>query len=198
MSFLLAHIGPGEHGLVQGLLHPITGADHLVAAVAVGLLARLCVARGPARASDAQERRAGSPATRALTFPLAFVIGMTVGGTLARLGVALPGVEFGIALSLVAVGVALAFRKIGPTPVAAGALAIFAAFHGHAHLAEYDAATGLAGYAVGLVLATALLHAAGVGLTLAADRFKLPTLALARAAGVATLAFGVLKLAGIA
>src|SRR4051812_12300325 len=118
MDLLLAHILPGQHGFFAGLMHPISGADHLIAAVGVGVLASLGVAREPARGSDGENRRAGSPATR-IAIPASFVTGMTIGGTLALLRIPLPGVEAGIALSLVAVGVALTLRKLAPEWIAA-------------------------------------------------------------------------------
>lgn len=188
MLSLLAHAGHGEHSFFAGFLHPITGLDHLMAAVAVGILTTR-LAREPARASTADE---------GLALPAAFIGGMTLGGLLARLGIALPDVEFGIALSLIAVGLALSLRRIGPTWIAASVLASLAVFHGHAHLAEYAQTTGLAGYAIGLIAGTATLHAAGIALALSADRFKLPAMTFARAAGAVALTVGVLKITGLA
>lgn len=197
MDPILAHILPGQHGFFAGLMHPITGADHLVAAVGVGVLATLGVAREPARGSDNRERRAGSPATR-IVLPASFVSGMTLGGALALLGVSLPHVEAGIALSLVAVGVALTLRKLGPEWIAATVLALLAVFHGHAHLSEADPSNGIAAFAVGLIAATALLHAVGIAIATLVARTKFSPIAFARVAGAATVAFGVLKLAGVA
>lgn len=92
---------------------------------------------------------------------------MAVGGALGMTGVALPYVEIGIAVSVVALGVVLAFQWKFPLAVAAVLVGLFAIFHGHAHGGEMpDAASGVE-YGAGFVLATALLHCAGIGLGLA-------------------------------
>ena len=174
----MAHPGHGEHGFNAGFMHPINGLDHLVAAIAVGVLAT----------------RIGGRAVWLL--PATFLTGMGVGGVLGHLAVPLPGVEWGILLSILAIGFAIVLKNAGPLAVTAVATACFAVFHGHAHLAEYEWATGVAGYVVGLVLATAALHAAGVGVALGVKQSGKAQ--LVRALGVLVIAFGVLKLAGMA
>ena len=145
-SDALAHTGL-EHALsfASGFKHPFTGLDHMLAMVAVGLWA-------------------GLNGGRALwTWPMAFVGVMLLGGVLGMAGVALPLVESGILASVVVLGllVLVAVRL----PVAAGAalVALFALLHGHAHGAELpgDAAAGT--YAAGFAIATAVLHAVGIG-----------------------------------
>lgn len=167
-----AHTGVGSvEGFGHGLLHPLSGLDHVLAMVAVGLWAGLV--GGRAR----------------IAYPAAFVVTMVAAGVWGMSGGSLPGVEVGIALSIVILGAAIAL-KASP-PLAAGALAcgIFAIFHGFAHGAELpENASGLA-YAAGFVVATAALH--GAGLILAS--------ALAvRAPLVARVAGGGLVIAGIA
>ncbi|GJD51864.1 hypothetical protein OPKNFCMD_4623 [Methylobacterium crusticola] len=149
-----AHAGHGDAaGLAQGFAHPLGGADHLLAMVAVGLLA---AARGG----------------RALwAVPLAFLGMMALGGALGAAGTALPFVEAGIGLSVVAFGLAAALGAGLPLAAAAALVGFFALFHGHAHGAEMpETASGLA-YGLGFLAATALLHAAGLGLGLLAGRF---------------------------
>lgn len=174
----LAHPGHGAAaGLAQGFAHPLSGADHLLAMVAVGLLA---AARGG----------------RALwAVPLAFLGMMAVGGALGAAGIALPFVETGIGLSVVAFGLAAAFGAGLPLAAALALVGAFAVFHGHAHGAEMpETASGLA-YGLGFLAASALLHLAGIGLGLAAGRVAqgraLPFAGAAVAvAGVAVLAGG--------
>lgn len=178
-AFILAHAGSGEHGLLAGFLHPITGLDHLLAAVAVGVLAQ----------------QLGKHA--AVILPIAFVSGMLVGGGLARTGVALPGVELGIVASLLAVGLAVALRRAGSIWACATAAGVLAIFHGHAHLAEYETTTGLAGYVTGLLVATGLLHATGVGAASALAQMNQPKLEPVRVIGGIVFVFGAFKLAGI-
>lgn len=150
-SAALAH--PGHDGMVgaaAGFAHPFGGADHLLAMLAVGLIAAL---------------RGG----RALwAVPLAFLAMMGLGAGLGMAGLALPFVESAILASLVAFGVLALLSRRLPTALLAGLVGAFAVFHGHAHGAEMpETASGLA-YALGFVGATALLHAAGLGLGLLA------------------------------
>lgn len=138
-----AHTGTGS-GLGGGLLHPILGWDHLLAAFAVGLWA----ARERSRA--------------VILLPVAFLAAMSVGIVLGIGGIALPGVEPALLLSLVVVGAALAFTRRAPLGVAAALLATFGTFHGFAHGAESAAASLLTTYGLGLLTATAALHGLGL------------------------------------
>ncbi|AWB23117.1 urease accessory protein [Methylobacterium currus] len=172
-----AHPGHGDAGgLVHGFAHPLSGADHLLAMVAVGLLA---AARGG----------------RALwAVPLAFLGMMAVGGALGAAGIALPFVEAGIGLSVVAFGLAAALGAGLPLAAALALVGAFAVFHGYAHGAEMpETASGLT-YGIGFLAASGLLHLAGIGLGLAAGR-----VAQGRAlpfAGAAVAVAGVAVLAG--
>ncbi len=172
----LAHTGHGSvDGFGHGLMHPLTGLDHLLAMVAVGLWAGLV--GGRAR----------------IAYPAAFVAVMVLAGIWGMMGGTLPGVEIGIAGSVIALGAAIAL-KLSP-PVAGGALVcgLFALFHGFAHGAELPEQAGGLGYALGFVISTAALH--GVGLVLASTlAARLPL--LARMAGGALVLAGVAILAG--
>jgi urease accessory protein len=168
----LAHTGVGAvHGFGAGLMHPLTGPDHLLAMVAVGLWAGLV--GGRAR----------------LTYPLAFVAMMVVAGLWGMSGASLPGVEIGIAVSVVILGLAIALKATPPLAAGTAACAIFAIFHGYAHGAELPEGASSLGYAAGFVLATAALH--GIGLALAG-------VLAARAPLLARVAGGGLVLAGVA
>jgi urease accessory protein len=146
-TMAMAHTGVGAAGgFAHGFWHPITGLDHVLAMVLVGVLA-------------------WQLGGRALWLvPATFVLVMAAGGALAVAGVALPLVELGIALSVVVLGAAVAFGIRAPVAVAMGIAGLFAIFHGHAHGAEMPAdASGLA-YGIGFMIATAALHLGGLGL----------------------------------
>lgn len=142
-----AHVGGGDMtGLMHGFMHPIGGADHVLAMIAVGLLAA----------------RLGGRALWLL--PLSFMTMMAAGGALGVGGVHLPLAEFAVGLSVVAFGAVIALRIRMPVAIAMALVGFFAIFHGHAHGAEMpDSVSGLE-YALGFLSATALLHACGVGL----------------------------------
>lgn len=131
-------------GFVSGVLHPVLGFDHLVAMVAVGLWGA----------------QLGRPAVWAL--PITFPTVMALGGLLGVLRVPLPMVEVGVAGSAIALGMLVATCARPSLPVAASIVAVFAIFHGHAHGAELPAAANPLAYGVGFVLATGLLHLAGI------------------------------------
>jgi urease accessory protein len=132
--------------VAAGFAHPVGGLDHVLAMVAVGILA-------------AQQ------GGRALWLvPAAFVGMMVAGGALGVAGIPLPYVELGIAGSVVVLGAVIAAGRRLPVALAMSLAGAFAVFHGHAHGTEMPLdASGLE-YGAGFVLATALLHAAGIGL----------------------------------
>jgi urease accessory protein len=154
-SLAQAHPGlPGHaHGFSHGLLHPLTGLDHICAMVAVGLWAA---------------QRGG----RALWLvPATFVSVMIIGGTLGMGKVGIPYVEQGIAASVLVLGILIAAAIRLPVTASMAIVGLFALFHGYAHGAEMpDTASGFA-YGIGFIVATASLHLAGLGLGLTAKRF---------------------------
>jgi urease accessory protein len=135
------------HTALQGLLHPLSGVDHLLAMLAVGLLAL-------------------SLGGRALwTVPLAFVVMMAVGGVLGATGVEVLGVEQGIAASVLVLGVLLVVAARLPVIVAVLLAGAFAVYHGAAHGLEGVAGgTVSASYFAGFLLTTLVLHCAGIAL----------------------------------
>ncbi len=144
-----AHEGHGAaDGFLAGVLHPVSGLDHLLAMVAVGIWGAFL----------------GRPLIWQL--PVAFPLVMVIGGVLGIVGVAMPFVEAGIALSVVVLGAAIALRWSAPAVVAVAIIAVFAIFHGHAHGTELPQAVAPQSYAAGFVLATGLLHLAGIALGL--------------------------------
>lgn len=142
-----AHPGHGAaHGFGHGFLHPLSGWDHLLAMVAVGVWAG----------------QRGGKAVWLL--PAAFVGTMIVGGALGLAGVGLPGVEAGILASVLVLGALIATASRFPETAAAALVAGFALFHGHAHGTEMPPNLSGAAYGAGFVTATAALHAAGIAL----------------------------------
>jgi urease accessory protein len=171
----LAHPGHDAGGFAHGLVHPLGGLDHVLTMVAVGLYAAL-------------------PGGRALWLvPATFVGVMAIGGALGAAGYPLPYVETGIALSVIVLGLAVALRVSLPTLGAMALAGLFAIFHGHTHGAEMPLGVSGVTYAAGFMLATALLHGAGIAIGLVAGR-------LAEHGGwrIAQAAGGAMALAGIA
>jgi urease accessory protein len=144
-----AHVEGGQaSGFLNGLAHPVSGLDHVLAMVAVGLWGV----------------QLGQPAIWLL--PVAFPIVMALGGLLGLLGVALPGVEAGIAISAVILGAMVLAERRPPPWVAAAVVGIFAVFHGHAHGTELPPGESGLTYSLGFVVATGLLHATGIAIGL--------------------------------
>jgi urease accessory protein len=145
-----AHTGVGDNGgYWHGLTHPISGLDHILAMVAVGLWAA----------------QMGGKALWIL--PGAFVIAMSGSSLMAHFGLSLPGVEQGILASDFMLGLLLLFATRLPLALSVGIVGLLAVFHGYAHGAEMpETVSGLA-YGIGFIISTTLLHLAGIGLGLA-------------------------------
>jgi urease accessory protein len=143
----LAHVQQGQAaGFLSGLMHPVSGLDHVLAMVAVGLWGA----------------QLGAPAIWLL--PVAFPLVMAFGGFLGLVGVPLPGVEFGISTSGILLGSMVATQSRPPLWLAAAIVAFFAVFHGHAHGTEVPARQSAMLYSAGFVVATGGLHATGVAI----------------------------------
>ena len=180
-TLALAHPGlPGHtHDFADGVLHPLTGLDHILAMVAVGLFAA----------------QLGGRALWAV--PASFITVMAAAGLAGMSGIALPLTETGIALSVIALGGVIALRVSMPLAAAMAMVGFFAVFHGYAHGVETpDNASGLL-YGLGFVTATALLHGLGVGIGLAVGRIQgVYGRNLVRVAGSVAAMIGVAMLAG--
>ncbi|MFO0934178.1 MAG: HupE/UreJ family protein [Planctomycetota bacterium] len=146
---VLAHARGGEAAsFLAGAGHPVSGLDHVLAMVAVGLWGA----------------QLGAPAVWLL--PVTFPMVMAFGGMLGLLGVALPGAEIGIAASAIVLGAAVLAEWRPPLAVAAVLVGAFAVFHGHAHGTELPAGADGFAYSVGFVVSTGLLHAVGIAMGL--------------------------------
>jgi urease accessory protein len=157
LSFLLlssrsafAHIleGDAAGGFVSGFMHPISGWDHILAMVSVGLWGA----------------QLGAPAIWLL--PVTFPMVMAFGGMLGLMGVPLPGTEIGIALSAIGLGAVVATEARPPLWAAAVLVGFFAIFHGHAHGTELPPDESGVMYSIGFVVATGLLHLTGIAIGL--------------------------------
>jgi urease accessory protein len=143
----LAHVQRGEAaGFLSGLRHPISGLDHVLAMVAVGLWGA----------------QLGAPAIWLL--PVAFPLVMAMGAMFGLMGMPLPGIEYGIAASAILLGAAVMFEVRPPLALAAIMVGFFAVFHGHAHGTELPPGQSALLYSMGFVMATGCLHAAGIGI----------------------------------
>jgi len=140
-----AHMGTGlPGGFVSGFRHPFSGIDHLLAMISVGLWGAFL----------------GRPLIYAL--PVIFPAMMVVGAIMGMFVVPLPPVELGIALSVVVLGGGIALSLRAPVWAASIIVAVFALFHGYAHGKELPSAADPVSYSAGFVLATGLLHVAGI------------------------------------
>ena len=170
-----AHIMSGEAGgLLSGLRHPWSGADHICAMVAVGLWGA----------------QLGLPAIWVL--PVTFPMVMAVGGFMGLVGFPLPGVEFGIALSAILLGLMVLLAARPPLAVAMVLVGIFGLYHGHAHGHELPAGENGLLYSIGFVMATGTLHALGIAMGLV-HRWKSGKVFL-RVAGAAIALAGIVFL----
>ena len=140
-----AHAGGSDTGLVNGLMHPVFGLDHLLAMVSVGVLSA---------------QLGGQNIWR---IPATFVGAMTVGSALGILHLTLPHAELGIAASVLVLGmgIVLAHRHMSPWPITAPVL-FFGVLHGHAHGLEIPKSVSPALYTLGFLISTSVLHIFGV------------------------------------
>ncbi len=177
----MAHTGQGDaSGFVHGVLHPLTGTDHLLAMLAVGLWSGFAMPR---------QFWAGAAV---------FLAAMTAGAGLSWAGVAIPMVETWITLSVVAFGLIVLIAREGQsrlvTAASLTAIGAFAACHGHAHATE--AAGNPFGYLSGFLIATTALHLGGIAIarTVATGRAA-KILQAVMGAGIA--GGGIMLLAGV-
>jgi urease accessory protein len=172
-----AHIESGQAGgFVSGLSHPVSGLDHVLAMIAVGLWGA----------------QLGAPAIWLL--PVAFPMMMAFGGMLGLMGIPLPGIEIGIAVSCIVLGALILSETRLPLIGAVLLVAFFAIFHGHAHGNELSPGHNAMLYSLGFVICTGTLHAIGIGIGLV-HRWKVGRMAL-RGAGSLVLVGGLFFLWG--
>ena len=173
-----AHPGHGHGiGFAAGLAHPFSGIDHVLAMVAVGLLAV----------------QIGQRAIWLL--PSAFIALMVAGGLLNLAGVHVPLVDQAIIASVLILGLLIAGSAKLPLVMSASLVGAFAIFHGYAHAGEMAAGQSPTTYAAGFVIASAVLHGVGISAGLSAQRLASPS--LLRFCGSAIALCGLLLLLGV-
>src|SRR6185312_7194657 len=140
-----AHLGGDDAGLMDGLMHPVFGPDHLIAMVSVGVVSM---------------QLGGANIWR---LPVAFVTAMTAGAALGIAQVSLPHAELGIAVSVLVLGlgILIAHERLSPLPII-GLVALFGACHGYAYGVESPKSVSPGLYSLGFVIGTAVLHIAGM------------------------------------
>jgi urease accessory protein len=135
-------------GFASGFVHPLSGFDHLLAMVSVGLWGAFL----------------GRPLIYSL--PVIFPLMMVCGAAIGMFGFRVPSIEVGVAVSVLVLGGCIAMSLEAPVWVASLIVATFAVFHGYAHGRELPSAADPIGYSVGFVVATGLLHVLGIGIGL--------------------------------
>ena len=151
VSPAFAHPETGHaDSLASGILHPLTGTDHIFVMASVGLWGALV----------------GGCAIWA--WPATFIAAMLTGFAAARLGLQISFVESAISASIIVLGLLAALRVKAPLALGGAIVGLFAFFHGHVHGTEV--AASVVPYAAGFTLSTAVLHGAGVGLGLCTRR----------------------------
>jgi urease accessory protein len=148
------NVGPVT-GFGAGFLHPLSGFDHLLAMVAVGLWA-------------AQMGR-----NAVWMVPITFVSVMILGGILGIAGFHLPYIETGILVSILFLGVFITLALRLPLIISMLVVGIFAIFHGYAHGTEMPIAIGGLFYSMGFAGATALLHLSGIAMGVTAQKLSM-------------------------
>ena len=158
-------------GFWSGFVHPLSGPDHMLAMIAVGLW--------------------GAFLGRPLIFllPAVFPALMAIGGVMGMAGLPVPPVEMGIALSVLILGIAVAAAWRAPVWLAVAITALFGLFHGYAHGMELPSMADPVSYSLGFVIATGLLHAVGIAIGML---HRVP-----RGFAAIRMAGGVIALAGI-
>ena len=166
-----AHTGHPVEGYADGALHPVLGPDHLLAMVAVGVVA-------------------ATMTRRIWVAPACFVGGMAFGGVAGMLGTALPAAEVLILASVLLLGITVAGALQDGGRWVLVLLGVAGAAHGHAHGAEAPEAANAVAYVAGFLSATVALHLTGmaVGATIRDRRTVRLGVGLALVAGAGLLA----------
>jgi urease accessory protein len=169
-TVVFAHNGEHTTSLFYGLQHPITGLDHILAMIAVGLIAFMIAGRSK------------------ILLPAMFVGTMIAGSVLGAYGLELPYIEQGILVSDFVLGTVLLLALKLPNVINYSMVGVFALFHGFAHGAEIPKDTNGLTYSIGFILATVSLHLLGMTTGYIAQNYDIKTQKLTyRIAGILVL-----------
>ena len=162
---------------MSGFFHPFSGIDHLLVIVLVGFWSAFVL-------------------KRAWQGPCLFMSGMLIGVLAGLNGYSMGMFELGIALSVLALGIALLIKEKLSSLAMLSLIGVFGIFHGFAHAYLYfQEQAGIKLVAedlAGLLMATGILHWAGVFLARALkDKMAL----FSRYAGIASSLYGLVLLA---
>jgi urease accessory protein len=131
-------------GWSSGFIHPLHGGDHFLTMLAVGIWAAQL--RGKA----------------IWLLPVTFVGVMSLGGLAGAAGLFIPSAELIILLSGLVFSVFIVRKIRFSSQTNVIIVAFFAFFHGFAHGQEISTSASLISYTLGFMVATLLLHGAGI------------------------------------
>ena len=158
-SMAFAHTNTLEHGgFMTGLMHPISGLDHILAMIGVGMVAFFL-------------------SKRSVIILGAFIGAMLLSAVAGYNGVMIIGVEEGILLSIAVVFGMIGFANKLPLSAAIAVIAFFGMFHGFAHGAEFTTGNFIA-YMSGFASSTLALHLSGMAIAYIYSRKVQPAAAL--------------------
>jgi urease accessory protein len=139
-------------GFGSGFLHPISGLDHILAMVGVGMVAFLASNK------------------RGYTLLAAFMGAMMISAVIGYMGFKFMFVEEGILLSIAVVFALIGYANKISFPVIFGIIAFFGMFHGFAHGAEFQTGNFIE-YMAGFSVSTFMLHISGILLAYAYTKY---------------------------
>jgi urease accessory protein len=157
-SLVFAHTNTLEHGgFMSGLMHPISGLDHILAMIGVGMLAFYL--------------------SKKSTMVLGSFIGAMILSAIAGYnGVMMIGIEEGILISIAVVFAMIGFAQKLPLSSTLIIVAFFGMFHGFAHGAEFTTGNFIA-YIAGFGSSTLVLHLTGMAIAYLYSKKVQPSLA---------------------
>lgn len=183
-----AHPGHAADGLLAGMLHPLTGADHLLATLGVGLLAGWAGLRrangsngsndasGRPRSSGSTPSRSGGAESAGWRLGAGVALGVAAGMAMSAGHSGVIGgagaIELAAGLSLVLVALLLLAVERLPVGLLALALALVALPHGYLHGLESSEASFAAGLAAASAALLTLGFVAGGRMTRLGDRVR--------------------------
>ena len=145
----IAYAHPGHdtnHILISGFIHPITGIDHLLAMLAIGLWSALSL----------------DSLKKAIIAPANFALLLLAGTQLGTKGLTMPYVEPLILSSLLVLGLLLVCRTTLPVKTGAVIAGIFALAHGLAHGMELPGDGSAILFIIGFMISTLLIQCTGL------------------------------------